>query len=256
MGYFGNLVRVATQECQLPFTLPVMLAEDPHTHASLASPIGGPRSWPLETFSAALETAVFSYLASRLARWITSKDTSSSSQTRLRRKELHDNHNIPLPPRKNRALALARALTRVCVQWPVLLLHGINIFLCLGIAVAVVWWSEGSPVFGFAYLFTAVILWMKLISYAHCNRDLRLAWREKALAAKRKGADGGGEGGGGGGDPAAAAERWRGGGTGGWSVEGFSDGGQQQQQQQQQVSRTVMHIEKIRSNSGRAGGGQ
>ncbi|CAN0509497.1 unnamed protein product [Ectocarpus sp. 8 AP-2014] len=48
---------------------------------------------------------------------------------------------------------------------------------------------------------------MKLISYAHCNRDLRLAWREKALAAKRKGADGGGEGGGGGGDPAAAAER-------------------------------------------------
>ncbi|CAM9832922.1 unnamed protein product, partial [Ectocarpus sp. 13 AM-2016] len=119
-------------------------------------------------------------------------------------------------------------------EWPVLLLHGINIFLCLGIAVAVVWRSEGSPVFGFAYLFTAVILWMKLISYAHCNRDLRLAWRERALAAKRKGADGGGEGGDGGGDP-SAAERWRGGGTGGWSVEGFSDGGQQQQQQ---VSRT------------------
>ncbi|CAN0197365.1 unnamed protein product, partial [Ectocarpus fasciculatus] len=71
-------------------------------------------------------------------------------------------------------------------EWPVLLLHGFNIFLCLGIAVTVVWRSEGSPVFGFAYLFTAVILWMKLISYAHCNRDLRLAWREKALAAKRK----------------------------------------------------------------------
>lgn len=87
--------------------------------------------------------------------------------------------------------------------------------------------------FGFAYLFTAVILWLKLISYAHCNRDLRLAWRERALAAKekeKKGAQRGGSGGRGDGEEGA----WRGGGgtTGGWSVEGFSDaegtGGEQQ----------------------------
>lgn len=122
--------------------------------------------------------------------------------------------------------------TRARPQGPVLLLHGANLFLCLAIAVVTVWVTEGSPVFGFAYLFTAVILWLKLISYAHCNRDLRLAWRERALAAKEKekekekGPDGGaGEGEGG---------AWRGGGgtTGGWSVEGFSDaegnGGEQQ----------------------------
>lgn len=115
-------------------------------------------------------------------------------------------------------------------QGPVLLLHGANIFLCLAIAVVTVWVTEGSPVFGFAYLFTAVILWLKLISYAHCNRDLRLAWRERALAAKeREKGPGGGEG-----EGEGEGGAWRGGGgtTGGWSVEGFSDaegtGGEQQ----------------------------
>lgn len=90
-----------------------------------------------------------------------------------------------------------------------------------------VWVTEGSPVFGFAYLFTAVILWLKLISYAHCNRDLRLAWRERALAAKEKETqkEPGGGGGSGGGGGEGEDGTWRGGGgtTGGWSVEGFSD---------------------------------
>ncbi|CAM9992729.1 unnamed protein product, partial [Hapterophycus canaliculatus] len=106
-------------------------------------------------------------------------------------------------------------------EGPVLLLHGVNIFLCLAIAVVIVWATEGSPVFGFAYLFTAAILWLKLISYAHCNRDLRLAWREKALAAKEKGGREHG-----GGDAEGEGEAWRGGGdtSGGWSVEGFGNG--------------------------------
>ena len=46
--------------------------------------------------------------------------------------------------------------------------------------------------FSFAYLFTGLILWFKLISYAHVNRDLRLAWRELARAAKDKEKDEGG----------------------------------------------------------------
>lgn len=45
--------------------------------------------------------------------------------------------------------------------------------------------------FGFAYLFTAMILFLKLISYAHANRDLRLAWREVARSAKERGGDDG-----------------------------------------------------------------
>lgn len=90
---------------------------------------------------------------------------------------------------------------------PVLILHGLNLTVCLCAAVCITWVTEGSPVLGFAYLFTAVILWMKLISYAHANRDLRLAWRAKASAAKSKGdglsqelgkGDGDGDGGAGG----------------------------------------------------------
>lgn len=73
------------------------------------------------------------------------------------------------------------------IQAPVLFLHGVIISTCLLRAIGVVWNSKGSPVFGFGYLFTAVILAMKLVSYAHANRDLRLAWRARARAAKAKG---------------------------------------------------------------------
>ena len=96
------------------------------------------------------------------------------------------------------------------------MLHGVNLTLCISIAVAIVWLTEGSPVFGFAYLFTAVILWLKLVSYAHANRDLRLAWRALAGAAKGKG----------GGEPGGSGEAWRGG--GGWSIGGFDEGGGRQ----------------------------
>ncbi|KAG5181583.1 diacylglycerol O-acyltransferase, type 1, C-terminal half [Tribonema minus] len=65
-------------------------------------------------------------------------------------------------------------------------LHGLNCTVELCIPLYVVWHYTGAPMFGFAYLFTAVLLWMKLISYAHCNRDLRLAWYHAAEAAKRK----------------------------------------------------------------------
>lgn len=70
---------------------------------------------------------------------------------------------------------------------PVLVLHGSIITTCLCVAVYIVWNTGGSPVFGFGYLFTAVILCMKLVSYAHANRDLRLAWRARARNVKSRG---------------------------------------------------------------------
>lgn len=33
-----------------------------------------------------------------------------------------------------------------------------------------VWWSNSHPVWGILYLLESVVLWMKLISYVHCNR--------------------------------------------------------------------------------------
>ena len=44
-----------------------------------------------------------------------------------------------------------------------------------------VWNSQAHPGACMTYLFQSVILWMKLISYAHANRDLRKAKREHDL---------------------------------------------------------------------------
>jgi diacylglycerol O-acyltransferase-1 len=41
-----------------------------------------------------------------------------------------------------------------------------------------VWTSKGHPGLNLLYLFQSVILWMKLISYAHCNKDLRVTTRK------------------------------------------------------------------------------
>lgn len=40
-----------------------------------------------------------------------------------------------------------------------------------------VWTSKGHPGLNSAYIFQSVIIWMKLISYAHANKDLRVASR-------------------------------------------------------------------------------
>ncbi|CAM9143530.1 unnamed protein product [Chrysoparadoxa australica] len=75
---------------------------------------------------------------------------------------------------------------RVIGESSVLLLHGINITLVLVIPVHIVWHYTGHPVFGFCYLYTATLLWMKLISYAHCMHDVRRSWVRAGAAAKKK----------------------------------------------------------------------
>lgn len=50
--------------------------------------------------------------------------------------------------------------------------------------IAWVWRSQAHPGACMVYLFQSVILWMKLISYAHANRDLRTVWRAENKAKK------------------------------------------------------------------------
>jgi diacylglycerol O-acyltransferase-1 len=40
------------------------------------------------------------------------------------------------------------------------------------------WRSKAEPAMLIVYMFQSVIMWMKLISYVHCNRDLRITWRK------------------------------------------------------------------------------
>eukprot|EP01084_Bolivina_argentea_P080494 145793_1 len=65
----------------------------------------------------------------------------------------------------------------------VTLLHVINISACVIIPLYRVWThsvEQLSPTHGFLYIYGAILLWMKLVSYAHANRDMRLAWNEAA----------------------------------------------------------------------------
>eukprot|EP00953_Heterococcus_sp_UTEX-ZZ885_P029531 15667-Heterococcus_DN1.PRE.3 len=75
---------------------------------------------------------------------------------------------------------------RPLAESTIIKLHAINLIIELCVPVYVVWQYTGSPMFGFQYLFTATVLWMKLISYAHCNRDVRLAWHEAATAKQKE----------------------------------------------------------------------
>lgn len=40
-----------------------------------------------------------------------------------------------------------------------------------------VWCSNSDPLTNMIYLFQSVIIWMKLVSYSHANKDLRVAYR-------------------------------------------------------------------------------
>ena len=49
-----------------------------------------------------------------------------------------------------------------------------------------VWNSKPNAGASMIYLFQSIIIWMKLISYAHANRDLRIKWQEEKAAKKNK----------------------------------------------------------------------
>ena len=55
------------------------------------------------------------------------------------------------------------------------ILHQLNAHGCLALTTFIVWNYIESPASGATLLFHAVIVWMKLISYAHANEDYRLS---------------------------------------------------------------------------------
>ncbi len=64
---------------------------------------------------------------------------------------------------------------------------GVNACAALGLPIAVIHVTQAAPLPGFILLSAALVLWMKLVSYAHANADLRGQWRA-AGAAKKQGA--------------------------------------------------------------------
>jgi hypothetical protein len=63
----------------------------------------------------------------------------------------------------------------------------VNACAALGVPIAVIHVTNAAPLPGFILLSAALVLWMKLVSYAHANADLRAQWRA-AGAAKKNGA--------------------------------------------------------------------
>ena len=65
---------------------------------------------------------------------------------------------------------------RLLSQWQRIALgHGINATLCLCITSTVVYWYIHHPLIGTACELHAIIVWLKICSYAFTNRDLRQA---------------------------------------------------------------------------------
>ncbi len=60
-------------------------------------------------------------------------------------------------------------------EWLLFALHVTNLFSTLAVPCYVVETTHAEPVPGFFVVVCTVILWMKLVSYAHCNYDLRCA---------------------------------------------------------------------------------
>lgn len=54
-----------------------------------------------------------------------------------------------------------------------LVLNTVNLLCTLLVPSAVVELTHAEPVPGFVVVMCTVILWMKLVSYAHCNHELR-----------------------------------------------------------------------------------
>jgi len=60
--------------------------------------------------------------------------------------------------------------------------HGFICTLCLAVPIAVIRQTKGSPSVGALLIFSATILFLKLVSYAHVNTALRIRWRETESA--------------------------------------------------------------------------
>lgn len=60
-------------------------------------------------------------------------------------------------------------------DYVIVVINGIIGTLNIVIPVLWVWYSKTHPLACMIYLFQSTIIWMKLISYVHCNRDIRLA---------------------------------------------------------------------------------
>jgi diacylglycerol O-acyltransferase-1 len=74
----------------------------------------------------------------------------------------------------------------------VLILHFVFGTLNIVLPTYWVWTSKSSPGSSMIFLFQAVIIWLKLISYAHANRDLRKTYRkQKELSAQESKNDSG-----------------------------------------------------------------
>jgi len=58
-------------------------------------------------------------------------------------------------------------------EWLLFSLNVVNVLCTLLVPSAVVELTHAEPVPGFFVVVCTVILWMKLVSYAHCNYDLR-----------------------------------------------------------------------------------
>lgn len=61
-----------------------------------------------------------------------------------------------------------------------MMLHQINAHACLGVSTFIVWNFIAAPTVGACLMFNSVIVWMKLLSYAHTNQDYRLSSKKKA----------------------------------------------------------------------------
>jgi diacylglycerol O-acyltransferase-1 len=62
---------------------------------------------------------------------------------------------------------------RGATEWVLFVLNALNTSAALLVPCALVTRTRADIVPGFLITVSAVILWMKLVSYAHCNHDLR-----------------------------------------------------------------------------------
>ena len=66
-------------------------------------------------------------------------------------------------------------------EWVVFALNFVNTSAILGVPAAVIHYTHSELLPGFALCTVSVILWLKTVSYAHCNWDLRMAHRAGEL---------------------------------------------------------------------------
>ncbi|KAK2080625.1 hypothetical protein QBZ16_000479 [Prototheca wickerhamii] len=66
-------------------------------------------------------------------------------------------------------------------DWVVFALNFVNTSAILGVPAAVIHYTHSELLPGFALCTVSVILWLKTVSYAHCNWDLRMAHRAGEL---------------------------------------------------------------------------